>query len=72
MSEAILDRIKDLALRLETMNVRLSTLEFRLNTCNHVEDTFKCDYYAKKLFNKVWGELSVADKLIIMDEVKKA
>jgi len=68
----LLDRIKELALRLESINVRVSTLEFRLNTNKHIEDTYKTDYYAKKLFNKVWCELSVADKLIIIDEVKKA
>ena len=70
MNEELIKHLKQLRLELIEVKQRLSELEYRLKINRNVEDTFKCDYYAKTVFNGTWSDLSVDQKLSVLDQIK--
>lgn len=71
MYEHIVKHIKQLRIELEQVKLRLNALESRFNILKSPIYDSKTENTAKRLYNRLWSELTPDEKIKVLDETQK-
>jgi len=70
MNEELIKHVKQVRLELEQLKIRLDALEYKVNCLSKPNNSLKAESKAKELYNKVWEELGVEEKLMVLEGIK--